>query len=87
MPTPSAPPIRLDPRHPSWSRWVFMMTRCYLTTSPSYPNYGGRGITVCERWHDWKNFLRDMGVPPTKEHQLGRIDKARPYESGNCSWA
>ncbi len=64
-----------------------MKSRCYLTTRKDYPNYGGRGITVCEWWRDsFVNFLADMGLKPSPAHMLDRVDNERPYEPGNCEW-
>src|SRR3954470_3418474 len=47
-----------------YQRWVQMLKRCYNEQQNSYKNYGGRGITVCEHWHSFENFLADMGEPP-----------------------
>lgn len=47
---------------PEYSTWVSMLARCYNPKTKAYQNYGGRGITVCERWrHSYPNFLADMG--------------------------
>ena len=65
-----------------------MKARCYDQKNKQYARYGGRGITVCERWLDsYMNFLSDMGRKPTPKHSLERMDTNGIYEPSNCVWA
>jgi hypothetical protein len=73
-------------QHPSYTTWAGMLSRCYDKAQPNYTNYGGRGITVCESWHHFINFVHDMGVKPTS-HSLDRINNDGNYELSNCRWA
>jgi len=66
--------------------WLSMVARCSNPRSKDWPNYGGRGITVCKRWLTFENFLADMGERP-EGLSIDRIDNERGYEAGNCRWA
>lgn len=66
-----------------------MKRRCYNPKSPNFKWYGGRGITVCDRWlgvDGFANFMKDMGTP-LKGFSLDRINNDGNYEPGNCRWA
>jgi len=65
-----------------------MRQRCENPGNKSYPDYGGRGITVCEAWRaSFEAFLADMGERPSRQHSIERNDNDRGYEPGNCRWA
>lgn len=71
----------------AWQSWRTMKSRCYRITDCSYKNYGGRGISVCNRWKEsFENFFADMGECP-ENHSLDRINVDGDYEPENCRWA
>lgn len=66
--------------------WKNMRARCFREANKSYPDYGGRGISVCAEWSDFAAFMRDMGPAPDRS-SLDRIDVNGDYTAGNCRWA
>lgn len=72
---------------PTYRTWQHMISRCHSPTSDNYPNYGGAGIVVCERWRaSFENFLADMGERPEGK-TLDRVIGSKGYEPSNCRWA
>lgn len=67
--------------------WSDMKRRCYNPKTQYYPIYGGRGIIVCEKWHNFENFYKDMGPRPSNRHSIERKDPNSNYEPDNCIWA
>lgn len=70
---------------PTYSSWAAMRRRCTDPKFISYPNYGARGIRVCERWQDFGAFLADMGERPDG-YELSRLDHDDDYRPGNVRW-
>lgn len=67
--------------------WGAMIARCSNSKHKDFKNYGFRGITVCERWKDFRNFLEDMGEPPREDSTIDRADNNLGYEKSNCRWS
>lgn len=76
-------------RIPEYHVWMSMKARCFNKKSNKYKRYGGRGITICERWigdNGFINFITDMGFRPSNSHTIDRINNDGNYEKINCKW-
>jgi len=77
----------LTRKHPLWGVWSAMLQRCTDPNCAAYPNYGGRGISVCERWRSFPAFLEDMESTYQRGLSIDRKENDGNYEPSNCRWA
>lgn len=73
-----------SPEHRAWQQ---MLQRCRNPKHRAYPSYGGRGISVCDRWLTFENFFEDVGQRPSAAHSIDRINNDGNYEPNNVRWA
>jgi len=79
---------RIGKKTTEYNAWISIKDRCRNKNRKDYKWYGGKGITVCDRWiNSFGNFFNDMGPKPTIKHSLERYDGNKGYFPENCKWA
>lgn len=71
----------------TYRSWAMMKNRTTNPNANDWKYYGGRGIKLCPRWHNFRNFLKDMGEKPSPSHSIDRVNNEGNYNKRNCRWA